>query len=132
MPQHVPMHRERKAASLACASEHLAKAGRRHRRAALGREHMSRLHCLALELAQGPQLPTPERMHTGPAVLDLPDVQQAVLEVDLIPAQRAQLGDGRTMHRVRIGPFTKPEQMNPVRTRLAEAGFTATVVKANP
>jgi cell division protein FtsN len=47
-------------------------------------------------------------------------------------AQRAQLPDGRTMHRVRIGPFAKPEDMNPVRTRLAEAGFTGTVVKANP
>ena len=47
-------------------------------------------------------------------------------------AQRAQLADGRTMHRVRIGPFAKPEDMNPVRARLSEAGFTATVVKANP
>lgn len=47
-------------------------------------------------------------------------------------AQRAQLADGRTMHRVRVGPFGKPEDMNPVRSRLAEAGFTATVVKANP
>ena len=36
------------------------------------------------------------------------------------------------MHRVRIGPFAKPEDMNPVRTRLAEAGFTGTVVKASP
>lgn len=47
-------------------------------------------------------------------------------------AQRAQLPDGRLLHRVRVGPFGKPEDMNPVRTRLAEAGFTATVVKANP
>lgn len=47
-------------------------------------------------------------------------------------ALRAQLPDGRTMHRVRIGPFAKPEDMNPVRGRLAEAGFTATVVKGNP
>lgn len=47
-------------------------------------------------------------------------------------AQRAQLADGRTMHRVRVGPFVKPEDMNPVRTRLAESGFTASVVKANP
>ncbi|NMF90294.1 SPOR domain-containing protein [Aromatoleum petrolei] len=47
-------------------------------------------------------------------------------------AQRAQLADGRTMHRVRIGPFAKPEDMNPVRARLSDAGFTATVVKGNP
>jgi len=47
-------------------------------------------------------------------------------------ALRAQLADGRTMHRVRIGPFAKPEDLNPARARLAEAGFTATVVKGNP
>lgn len=47
-------------------------------------------------------------------------------------AQRAQIADGRTVHRVRIGPFAKPEDMNPVRARLAEAGFTAAVVKGNP
>ncbi|BAL22842.1 SPOR domain-containing protein [Azoarcus sp. KH32C] len=46
--------------------------------------------------------------------------------------QRAQLPDGRNLHRVRVGPFVKPEDMNPVRTRLNEAGVTATVVKANP
>jgi cell division protein FtsN len=33
---------------------------------------------------------------------------------------------------VRIGPFANPEAMNPMRARLAEAGFTAAVVKANP
>jgi len=47
-------------------------------------------------------------------------------------AQRAQIADGRIVHRVRIGPFAKPEDMNPVRARLAQAGFTAAVVKANP
>jgi cell division protein FtsN len=47
-------------------------------------------------------------------------------------SQRAQIGDGRIVHRVRIGPFGNPEDMNPVRTQLATAGFTATVVKANP
>jgi cell division protein FtsN len=47
-------------------------------------------------------------------------------------AQRAQLADGRTVHRVRIGPFAKPEDMNPVRARLAEAGFSAAVARASP
>ncbi len=42
-------------------------------------------------------------------------------------AQRAQLPDGRTVHRVRVGPFSSPEQMNPVRGRLAAAGFSASV-----
>lgn len=47
-------------------------------------------------------------------------------------AQRAQLADGRVVHRVRIGPFVKPEDMNPVRSRLASAGMTASVVRVNP
>lgn len=47
-------------------------------------------------------------------------------------AQRAQLPDGRTLHRVRVGPFGTPEEMNPVRSRLADVGLTASVVKANP
>lgn len=44
-------------------------------------------------------------------------------------SQRAQLADGRVVHRVRIGPFGKPEEMNSARSRLASAGFEASVVK---
>lgn len=44
-------------------------------------------------------------------------------------SQRAQLPDGRVVHRVRIGPFAKPDEMNAVRSRLASAGFEASVVK---
>src|SRR5215207_7548447 len=58
-------------------------------------EHVSGRHGLTLELTQGAQLPSPEWVDAGHAVLDPPDVQQAVLEVDLIPAQRAQLGDAQ-------------------------------------
>lgn len=47
-------------------------------------------------------------------------------------AQRAQLADGRVVHRVRIGPFSRPEDMNPARARLAEAGFNASVSRSNP
>ncbi|THF65112.1 SPOR domain-containing protein [Pseudothauera rhizosphaerae] len=47
-------------------------------------------------------------------------------------AQRGQTADGRIVHRVRIGPFVKPEDMAPMRSRLAEGGFTATVVRATP
>ena len=47
-------------------------------------------------------------------------------------AQRGRTADGRTVHRVRIGPFGKPEDMAPMRSRLAEGGFTATVVRAAP
>ena len=47
-------------------------------------------------------------------------------------AQRAQLADGRVVHRVRIGPFSRPEDMNPIRARLAEAGFNASVSRSSP
>ena len=47
-------------------------------------------------------------------------------------AQRAQLADGRIVHRVRIGPFARPEDMNPTRARLAEAGFNASVSRSAP
>ena len=42
-------------------------------------------------------------------------------------AQRTQLPDGRVVHRVRVGPFAKPEDMNPMRARLSDAGFNASV-----
>lgn len=45
-------------------------------------------------------------------------------------SQRGQLPDGRTIHRVRVGPFASPEEMNPVRSRLATSGFNATVTRA--
>ncbi|THF64043.1 SPOR domain-containing protein [Pseudothauera nasutitermitis] len=47
-------------------------------------------------------------------------------------AQRGQTADGRIVHRVRIGPFARPDEMAPMRSRLAEGGFTATVVRATP
>jgi cell division protein FtsN len=36
------------------------------------------------------------------------------------------------VHRVRIGPFSSPEDMNPTRARLAAAGFNASVSRSNP
>src|SRR5215207_7522762 len=60
-------------------------------------EHVSGRHGLTLELTQGAQLPSPEWVDAGHTVLDPPDVQQPVLEVDLIPAERAQLGDSQAV-----------------------------------
>ena len=45
-------------------------------------------------------------------------------------AQRTQLADGRVMFRVRVGPYTKPEEMGGMRSRLAQAGFNPTVARA--
>lgn len=44
-------------------------------------------------------------------------------------AQRGEGANGQVLHRVRIGPFDSPEAMNPTRSRLAEGGFDATVVR---
>lgn len=46
--------------------------------------------------------------------------------------QRGQSNDGRTVHRVRVGPFGQSADVNAARTRLSEAGFPTAVVKANP
>jgi cell division protein FtsN len=45
-------------------------------------------------------------------------------------SQRGQLPDGRTVHRVRIGPFDGPDELNPVRSRLVASGFNTTVTRA--
>lgn len=47
-------------------------------------------------------------------------------------AQRAQLSDGRVVHRVRIGPYSRPEDMNDVRARLANIGMNASLVRVTP
>ncbi|MFA7267830.1 MAG: SPOR domain-containing protein [Sterolibacterium sp.] len=44
--------------------------------------------------------------------------------------QEVRVPDKGLMHRVRIGPFAKPEEMNRTRNQLAQNGIQATVVKA--
>lgn len=62
------------------------------------------------------------------------DNMKALLALNGIEAnaQRTELTDGRIVHRVRIGPFSNPEDMNPIRSRLATAGLTASVVRVTP
>lgn len=43
--------------------------------------------------------------------------------------QPVSIPDKGTMHRVRIGPYTRVEEMNSTRTQLAQNGVQATVVK---
>ncbi|GHT82485.1 hypothetical protein AGMMS49960_09200 [Betaproteobacteria bacterium] len=65
----------------------------------------------------------------NPAEADNLKAQLALMGIEA-SLQRGQLADGRTIHRVRVGPFAGPDAMNPVRTRLASAGFTTTVTRA--
>ncbi len=54
------------------------------------------------------------------------DNMRALLALNGIEAsaQRTKLGDGRTVHRVRVGPFSSQEEMISVQTRLTAAGVT--------
>ena len=81
--------------------------------------------------------PQPERLYLQVGAFEDPseaDNMKALLTLNGIDAsaQRAQLADGRIVHRVRVGPYSKPDDMRDVRARLATAGFTATVVRAAP
>ncbi len=65
---------------------------------------------------------------------------QKKADADNLRARLAMLGfeagvvagevpDKGTMHRVRVGPFANPEEMNRVRTQLSQQGVPATVVR---
>lgn len=66
---------------------------------------------------------------------------QKKVDADNLRARLAMLGfeagvaagevpDKGTMHRVRVGPFANPEEMNRARTQLSQQGVPATVVRA--
>lgn len=89
-----------------------------------------------VEATPQPVQPAPARLYLQVGAFENPseaDNLKARLALSGIEAsaQRAQLADGRVVHRVRVGPFSRPEDMNPMRARLAEAGFNASVSR-NP
>jgi cell division protein FtsN len=54
------------------------------------------------------------------------DLKARLILMGLEPiTQRAQLPDGRVVHRIRIGPFTDREDLRAMRTRLASGGVSA-------
>ena len=55
---------------------------------------------------------------------------RALLTLNGIDAstQQARLGDGRTVHRVRVGPFSSPGEMDAIRSRLSAAGMNSAPV----
>ncbi|MDR3214139.1 MAG: SPOR domain-containing protein [Azoarcus sp.] len=60
------------------------------------------------------------------------DLKAQLLLMGLEPVtQRAQLPDGRIVHRIRIGPLTNREDVKAMRARLASNGFTADEVSSN-
>jgi len=60
------------------------------------------------------------------------DLKAQLLLMGLEPVtQRAQLPDGKVKHRIRVGPFSDPEDVKAMRDRLSRNGFNAIEVSAN-
>jgi len=49
-----------------------------------------------------------------------------------VGVQEVAVPDKGTMHRVRLGPFASPDEMNRVRNQLSQNGVQATLVKVKP
>ena len=96
--QHVRMHWEAEVGRDAEPGDHLAKARRRERCAALGRKDKRRRWVLlALEPAERPQLAAGQRVNRLRAALEPAHMQAAMGKVDRVPAQRDQLARPQAM-----------------------------------
>ncbi len=91
VPEHVRMDGEGEFSELARARNQLPGRRRSHRSAALGDEQIGRFRVVAAELAQRPEFGPADWVSRGQAVLESRDVDQAGLEVDLLPAHRHEL-----------------------------------------
>jgi hypothetical protein len=60
------------------------------------------------------------------------DAQKANLAIQGIQAQLSEVSaDGNTLWRVRVGPYSSPEESNPVRDKLNSMGVKPTLIKAS-
>ena len=98
VPQHVCMHREVGAGTLADSLDKPIDGVRGERSATLGREHESRVGELPTKLTQCPHLIAPQRVNGRLARLDAPDVKASrSAEFDLTPFQVANFSSPQTM-----------------------------------
>jgi cell division protein FtsN len=90
--------------------------------------------------AAPPQAGTPapgERLYLqvgafeDPAEADNLKARLALMGIEA-SAQRVEVPDKGTLHRVRVGPYGKAEDMNAARAQLAQAGIPVAVVKNKP
>jgi len=65
---------------------------------------------------------------SDPAEADNLKARLALMGIEA-SAQRVEIPDKGTLHRVRVGPYTKPEELNAAREQLAQAGIPVAVVK---
>jgi hypothetical protein len=89
MPQHVGMDSERHLGGRPEPRHHPAKGNRRDRSAALAHEDISSGFLFALETAQGAKLDAGQWMDGRHSILKSMDVQAAMDQINLLPAQRA-------------------------------------------
>ena len=88
MPQHVGMDSERHFGGGSKPRNHPAKGNGRHRSAALAHENISSGFLFALETAQGAKFGAGQWVAGRDPILKSIDVQPAMDEIGLIPAQR--------------------------------------------
>ena len=91
------MHAERHLGALPEPCNHSAKADRAHGCSPLTHKHVSARRLLTLKPAQGPKLASCQRMNRGNAVLEPRDVQPGMHEINLLPAEGAQLGRSQSV-----------------------------------
>ena len=99
--EHMRVHGEGKLGPFSYPREHLAEPGCGHRRRALGKKDVPPLRLLAVEAAKIADLAAAHRIHARHSVLDALHVEEPVRQVDLIPAQRAQLSRPQAMSGMR-------------------------------
>jgi cell division protein FtsN len=60
------------------------------------------------------------------------DAQKANLAIQGIQAQLSEVtADGNTLWRVRVGPYSSPDESNSVRDKLSTMGIKPTLIKAS-
>ena len=97
MPELMRVYGESQRSALACLGKQLAHAGSGQRAFALGEKDVRGLARQALEFPERTNLDASQRVCAGYTVLDAPHMKEALIEVELIPAQGDQFGDPQPM-----------------------------------
>jgi hypothetical protein len=90
VPELVWMHREAQLGDLTGVGDHLPDTGIRQRPLALGEKDVRGRACQPFEFPERTNLDAGQRVCAGHTVLDAPHMKEALLEVELIPAQGDQ------------------------------------------
>jgi hypothetical protein len=95
--EHVRVDRHADGGGLAGTGHNLPKRGVGHRALAVGGENVGGVGLAALELAERAELRAVEGVGRRDPVLAAADVEEALAEIDLLPAQRDELADAEAV-----------------------------------